>query len=234
MDVSKKRTLAKKTYSKSKKAKYTTRAPAIKRWVPVAPKAGYGNNLPCTFIYSTKFTINGGTLGTAAIQQFNLSSLFDPDLTGVGTQPIPLDQYSALYERYRVYEASFKLHFMNSTTNDLIVGYNICDQATTTSDLERLVQNGQCEWSGCSARGSSKDFAEFTATVDLAKAHGITKKRLMSDDVYAAVFSASPAEAMILNCFCADSSNGDPGAFNCYIEIRFKAYLEGNQLVVTS
>lgn len=42
----------------------------------------------------------------SALQVYRANSLFDPDFTGVGTQPNYFDQYSALYNKYRVLAVS--------------------------------------------------------------------------------------------------------------------------------
>lgn len=224
-----------KRYKSSPKTKLTVRAPVAKIWKPVSSRAGQGNNIRCTFLYSTKFSLNGGTLGASNQYQFSLSSLFDPDFTGVGTQPIPLDQYAALYERYRVYEVSFKVVFFSGDASfPQIAGYNVCDVNTTSTDLERLVQNGQCEWAPLGPKGSSSDTVTLFGTVDIAKAHGISRQRLMSDDLYASVFTSSPSEQLLLNLFTASAGTNDPGAGECYIELRYKAMLEGNTLTITS
>lgn len=223
-----------KTVSRVKRP-YTRRYPARAAFVPIAPRPAGANAAYVDFIYSTKFSIDPATLGVVSLYQFRLNSLFDPDLTGVGTQPVGFDQYAALYEKYRVYEASYKVCFYNtSTTRPIIVGCQSCDDSSTTTDLERIIQNGQCEWDLLTPAGGSHDKIIFTGTIDLASAQGQTKAQFWSDDVNEALMSANPTEAYTLNCFAADAGTGDPSALTCYAEIRYKAKLYGNQLVITS
>lgn len=47
----------------------------------------------------------------AAHHVFRLNSIFDPDVTGVGHQPAYHDQWSALYNKYRVLSATWKIVF---------------------------------------------------------------------------------------------------------------------------
>lgn len=227
------KTMAKRPRSKSLQ-KFSKRYPARKAFVPIAPRPAGANSANVDFIYTSKFGIDPATLGVVALHQFRLNSLFDPDLTGVGTQPVGFDQYAALYEKYRVYEASYKVSFYNGQTRPLIVGCQTCDDASTTTDLERLIQNGQCEWGILTPTGGSADLVTLTGTVDLAAAQGQTKAQFWSDDVNEALMSANPTEAYTLNVFAADINISDPAGIVCYIEIRYKARLYGNVLTVTS
>jgi len=54
--------------------------------------------------YVENFTLNPGVLG-ASVQVFSMNGLFDPNITGVGHQPMFFDNYMALYAGYRVNNA---------------------------------------------------------------------------------------------------------------------------------
>jgi hypothetical protein len=53
--------------------------------------------------------------GTAAQYTFRANSLFDPDYTSAGHQPLYFDQFTASYQRYRVYSCKIKLHSVNNS-----------------------------------------------------------------------------------------------------------------------
>lgn len=226
---------AKKRKIMPKKKRFTYSLPAKRSFIPIGPRAGPGNSCFSTFIYTTKGSINPGAVGAAAVYQFRLNSLFDPDLTGVGTQPIPHDQFAAVYERYLVYETSYKVVFATSNaTTDCVVGVSLSDDATTTTDVDRIIQNGQADWDICNPRGGSRDVVTFKGTVDLAAAQGKTKAAYFADDLHEGQFGANPSEVYVLNLFGADISTGDPGVISFYIELRFKARLSGNVVTTTS
>ncbi len=52
---------------------------------------------------------------------FRGNSLFDPDFTSTGTQPLGFDQYSAFYGEYKVYSSKISLQIVNNTS----VGMNV-------------------------------------------------------------------------------------------------------------
>lgn len=228
------KTMSKRPRSKSVQ-RFSKKYPVRKSFIPISLRPAGANAANVDFIYSTKFSLDPATLGVVALYQFRLNSLFDPDLTGVGTQPVGFDQYAALYEKYRVYEASYKVSFTSSsTTRDCIVGCQTCDDASTTTDLERIIQNGECQWEILSRVGGCQDTRTLMGTIDLANAQGQSKTQFWSDDVNEALMSANPTEAYTLNVFAADMGTGDPSAIQCYAEIRYKARLYGNVLTITS
>ena len=50
-------------------------------------------------------------VGLANAYLFNLNSIYDPDRTGVGHQPMGRDQLALLYHRYRVFAVSWRIEF---------------------------------------------------------------------------------------------------------------------------
>ena len=64
--------------------------------------------------------VNGDIPGTA-LQSFRTASLFDPDRTGVGHQPLFFDEMAAIYNQYRVLGAKCRVRFVNMANEPVIV-----------------------------------------------------------------------------------------------------------------
>jgi hypothetical protein len=47
---------------------------------------------------------------------YAINNLYDPDKTGIGTQPINFDQMCALYTLFRVIQVDYDIEFVNVTT----------------------------------------------------------------------------------------------------------------------
>ena len=62
------------------------------------------------------------TLGSSAVHVFSANSIFDPDVTGVGHQPLYRDQYAAIYENYVVLGSKITVTWTNPFTNQFITG----------------------------------------------------------------------------------------------------------------
>lgn len=221
-----------KKYAKKKtNAVKNSRFPMVRRFRPIGPRAGVGNSLYTTFIYTGKGVINPPTLGAPAFYQFNLNGLHDPDRTGAGTQPLLYDEMSVIFERYTVYEVEYKVVMQNtSTTTDCICWVGTSDSADTTTDGDRWIQQGQNEWQIIGSRGTKNDQGTFIGTVNMPQAQGVTRAAYFADDLYSSLFGANPNELYILNLCAMDAQISDPGAINFYIELRMKTWLHGNKL----
>lgn len=60
------------------------------------------------------YSMGAGAIG--AFQQFKINSIYDPDLSGVGSQPLGRDTYAAIYNYYKVLETHIDFE-LNETTN---------------------------------------------------------------------------------------------------------------------
>lgn len=52
-----------------------------------------------------------------ALQQFKINSIYDPDLTGIGGQPLGRDTWSGIYNYYKVLETHIKYTVIEVTNN---------------------------------------------------------------------------------------------------------------------
>lgn len=66
---------------------------------------------------SLKFTTHINFTQIANVQTFRGNSVFDPDFTGFGEQPMFYDQYTAIYERYLVTSSSVEVLGMNTSNS---------------------------------------------------------------------------------------------------------------------
>lgn len=86
---------------------------------------------------------------------FSCNGMFDPDITGTGTQPLYFDQLSALYDHYTVLRSRIKVELVYASTiavnqqclcvyvdDDTTVAGNV-DSAIMRPDAKYVVNNGQ-------------------------------------------------------------------------------------------
>lgn len=209
----------------------TFKAPVSSKGVSkVSPRSTPSTRLNNTFIYNDTVFLNPG-LGATAEHDFRLSSLFDPDQTGIGHQPTNFDQLMLLYERYCVYEVEYRITFVSdlSSTN-YIVGATVCDLNTAAVDRRVLIENGQTQW-GVLGLTTSSNQITFRGTCDIAKSHGVTKKAMIGDPDYSGSSSTNPIENIFLKIWAGDIFLGsDPPQISAIVELRMKTQLEGSKL----
>lgn len=107
---------------------------------------GLGRNhlgFPATVItklrYGTFVTLTAG-VGSVAGNVYSANSIFDPDVTGVGHQPLYRDQYAAIYSKYTVLGSKITARFAPGAGIPCQVGINKDDNSTTTNTLETLLE----------------------------------------------------------------------------------------------
>lgn len=61
------------------------------------------------------YDVGAATLG--ALNQFKINSIYDPDLTGAGNQPLGRDTWAAMYNYYKVLETHVKYEVIEVTNN---------------------------------------------------------------------------------------------------------------------
>jgi len=136
---------------------------------------------------------------------FRLNSLFDPDLTGAGHQPKGFDQLAALYQRYRVFKARFRVIFAPTTASMPV--HCVCvptNSSTSYTDASDAIE----------APYSKNELAviyynkKLTGSVDLAVLNGKSHAAYASDDTTQALISTNPSEVLNLHVFteAADAS----------------------------
>ena len=71
--------------------------------------------MPYVDTFNTFVALPAGAL--TGFQQYKINSIWDPDLTGVGHQPLGRDTWSAIYNYYKVLEATITVEIFDLTHN---------------------------------------------------------------------------------------------------------------------
>lgn len=202
----------------------------------IPKRVGHGNETYVTMNYASKFTINPGSLGSAAWQQYRMGSIFDPDFTNItGTQPLGHDEYAALFEKYLVYAVNYKVVITGSTVDQLITCCGLGDTSNVDTDITRVIEQGQYDWKVNGIRSGGDNQCTFSGTIDLPKAHGVTRQQYFSDNVYRSGFGTNPIEDQFLNIgVAALNTSADPGNIECFIFLTYRCKLMGNVLTPRS
>lgn len=185
------------------------------------------------FHYYDTNVLNPTAVGGNLNYIYRLSSIFDPDFTGVGHQPLGHDQVSQLFERYQVWKVDFIITFVNRDgTNNQRVGYRISDAGTGTTNVDTNWENGMSEVT-LIGRGGGHDKAVFRGSVLLNDVHGISYKQYMGNDDYGAPFGQNPQEEGYL-FVCADGLGIDTGEIDFTIKLVYHTKVMGSVLTTGS
>lgn len=197
--------------------------------------------------YNTNISLNPtpDTLGSGGsnVWFFSANSLFDPDVTGTGHQPMYFDNYSAIYNRYKVNWAQITVTVINHKVNTdtayqpntgaavltenpnyayklaILADRDVSDYPNT---MNRLIEEGgaNIKWR----------FVAPSLTGVLPKLfHSASPHRLtqlaFSDDTLQADIGASPSR----QCYFAvaiTSADGNTDPPSVYLNVRIKYYVK--------
>jgi len=106
-----------------------TRAPRLS----VFPAVGFPAQLRMKHRYATNLVMTS-TTGSLASQLFSCNGMYDPDVSGVGHQPMYFDTLSAIYNHYTVLASTIKITVTCSTvpTNPCQMVVYLEDDTTIT------------------------------------------------------------------------------------------------------
>ncbi len=138
--------------------------------------------------------------GTGAWYSYRLNDLFDPNLTGIGTQPVSYDEWCQMYKRLRVCKVMMDVGISNATATGVVCGIIISPTSTLPSNpdswpCQRFAQH--CLLGFSTGMGRTR----FKTTVPLWDAFGITKDQYMDEIEYSHVATSGPIRSAYLHVF---------------------------------
>lgn len=135
------------------------------------------------------------TTGAILDQVFRANSLFDPDRTNTGHQPLEFDQYFALYNRYHVYAISWHITLAGAAD-----AYHMCcgivngaETFTSSTDF-RTFREGPMTRDYTSSYGSPA--LRASGHQPLYKYNGVGMRAYMTDDRFGSTMITNPSEIL--------------------------------------
>jgi len=222
----------KKAKRSSSARKPTYNAPVLyKSPGSVSKSAGnFKTRMNATLTYS-EFGLNVNSVaGVPGVRVFDLNSLFDVDVTGIGHQPVGYDQIMALYETYTVISAKYKVCMaVQSEAVECIFGATATDALTAATDPRVYLENGMTNWK-IVPKGVSGCVAELAGYVDLAKLHGIPKSVYLDDNDYLGFVSTTPNERGFLHVWEVSNNASTSVQATFTIQIEYEVLFKGGKL----
>lgn len=181
---------------------------------------GLSPNHFCKLKYVEQTSIDA-TLGTRAAYVWQLNSLFDPNFTGTGHQPLGYDQLMLLYTHYEVKYAKITVTFSNTTsTAGLWVGITISRTTDTiTSADTELYENA---WTKRKLLNGNSVPCVVSFYVNIKAFLG--RMKTSSPDSLRGISTTSPSEIVAAHVWCQALNSGvDPASIDVSATINFGA-----------
>jgi len=164
------------------------------------------------------------TAGGIANQVFSMNSVFDPDVTGVGHQPMYFDRYQAIYNNYRVLGSRLTAEISPTTpvsaTGPFVWGINgsFSSASLGTSSVVRMEQNDAVSDLFNQQEGAKRLSFAFSPEIKLG--------RSSEDDTVNGTTAASPSLQYYAHVWFSDANSQTTSAIlRIWIEYTVEFYL---------
>lgn len=219
----------KKGYKKSRKMitlRRGGRGPHVYRSL-----GGFPDSVQVKLRYVSFITLNPQP-ATPAQHLFRCISVYDPDLTGVGHQPMYFDQWAGIYTKYTVKGAKCSMKWIpgvNTAVNNPAGLWGIYTSTNTTginvfTDTTGILEannstNMRC--AGVLSTGLTNPSKQATVSsyFSTKKFFGITNPN--DGNAYSAETTTNPQQEAYFCCYYADINGNDPATQEYYVQIDY-------------
>ena len=220
---SKKRTTRSRKYSRRKR-RYTRRKPLVLGGIPASKV--------CRLRYCDLVKLNPSALesGIATQHVFRANSVFDPDSSGIGHQPMGFDEMAANYNHYVVLGSKITVWFDSDVDNHQEAGQYCFLRVDDVPPLTNVNLNALMERNAAKIKYKpfNKDTSKkivLSKTFSCKKFFGINKNDGVStrDDLAGLCNGANPAELAYFTCgvMCARTTTTDPPPILARVQIDY-------------
>jgi len=164
----------------------------IRRFAPLC--FGFPDKLQTTLRYHTNGLLQSAS-GSVAQYGFRWNSVFDPDFSLSGHQPLYHDIYGQLYDHYAVVSARARVTFLGRGSNNCFISVVTDDDSTpsTTGDTLAEQSHGMHDIMGYATGGAAR--VTFNPAWDCKAVLGIDP---YSSQTYKTAFGTNPTEVSFL------------------------------------
>lgn len=150
--------------------------------------------------------------------RFYLNDIWD--VNGGTHQPYGYDQYAALYTRYRVISAHYRIVYGGNSVASSFVGACVNIQNTDYSgqSLGQLTEKKGAFMKGLDPTGVTV----VKGRCNMPKVFGVTKAKYIAGDEYDADIAGSPALDVVLHSFICNKSTTALLEYKMFVQIFFK------------
>jgi hypothetical protein len=183
------------------------------------------------FRYADYLALSTGAAGTTGVHSWSCNSLYDPDQTGTGHQPLGFDELKVFFDHYIVLAATMRLRISADGASagygsNVLVGIMLTDDLTTATDPTVMLEQPfgvSTELSLTLTKGES--FKQISHHWTAKEWYNLADPMDAFSNI-GALYSANPTEQAYFTVWAADSNAGDSSrSLRISVEIDYDAVL---------
>jgi len=169
--------------------------------------------------YSSTHTLTS-TSGSLATYQFRQNSVYDPDFTGTGHQPLGYDEYANLYDRYVVYGTKVSIAVSGVTTGvpGILSLRGSPNSTLPASSITQAIESPRVRWKliGNLEGVNVNAVSAYYTTKALAGVSSLGQER-----DYRSSVTTNPSEVNYINVCWQSANEASTSACNIIVKIVY-------------
>lgn len=210
-----------KTTGKSKRSKFR-----------IYKSAQCANQMMLAFKYVDNLALSP-TGGTPVYYQFRGNSIYDPDYTGTGTQPIGFDQWCNFYDNYNVIASRIRVRAYNTTITSgttvnaiLAVFPSVKQSYSITTDGAVGQVHGKNQITTYNTQ-----IANISNYMSTHKLYGKSRQSVLDDDGFSSAVSTNPTKDWYWNIVANNPDESTSITLRVEVEITYYVKMFGRTVL---
>ncbi len=182
--------------------------------------------------YSDTFPLDPSA-ATAAHYLFSANGIYDPNITGIGHQPMGFDEWMTFYDHYKVLGSKCTITFQNqgaTLASNVVCGIYLNDDTSSSVNITDMIEQRDTNWRFIEPIGGN-------STINVTKGFSARKSLGSKFTTAEAVGSAltNPAEQSFFDVWAASSdATVNPPIIQCVAVIEYTVRLSERRTLTPS
>ena len=182
--------------------------------------------------YSELFALTFSGVGVPGVYQFRVNSIFDPNLTGTGHQPLGHDELSYFYQRYRVKGMAYRISFANTEAKNAEIMISVRPNASYSTVIETVRESSYTVYKTMLGEdGTSRAYRSCKGYASVAKLRGVKNSVVSNDDEYQALIGQNPVQVPVLTIYVNNQNTGQSLVVNVRVDLVYYVELFDRVLI---
>lgn len=204
--------------------------------------AGFPTRYLTKLKYVESVIIDPPAAGQLGYYVFRANSIYDPNFTGTGHQPMGRDIFAGVYKNYMVVGSKITVRYLSSETSNQVIAVTgiklSADSSLANGSVSDLIENGNVRYKMINYKAATQGYTPLNTTTCKFSGKKWFGWRDWRDNTaqYSAPMGSNPSEEVYYIVFIGDSNTAQalnlmPSAVNVTIEyiVAFTEQIEQTQ-----